>query len=61
VSGKFLHVVDALSCACAADTAQSSQDDDMELATHHFLQHLPISEAKNEELCTAISTDKILQ
>jgi len=61
VSGKFLHVADALSCAHAADTAQSSQDDDTELPIHHFLQHLPISEAKKEELCAATSADKVLQ
>ena len=61
LSGKFLHVADTLSRAHSADTSQPSQDDDMDLAIHQFIQYLPISHSKTEELRQATISDKVLQ
>ena len=58
LSGKFLHVADTLSRAHSADTSQPSQDDDI---IHQFIQYLPISHSKTEELRQATISDKVLQ
>ena len=62
VSGKLLHVADTLSRAHAINDSHFSTDEnDMKLAVHQFVLHIPIAEPLKEELRTTTSTDKVLQ
>ena len=61
VSGKLLHVADTLSCAHATNYCHQVNDDDMELAIHQFIQHLPIADDQKESLRSATSSDRVSQ
>ena len=60
VRGKFLYIADTLSRAHLADTLES-HDKEIELAIHQFIQYLPISDVKKDELRTATLSDTVLQ
>ena len=61
ISGKLLHVADTLSCAHATNNFHPTDDCEMELAIHQFIQHLPIGDDQKAELRTATLSDSVLQ
>ena len=60
VSGKLLHVADALSCAHATNNSNQVDDGEMEIAILQFVQHLPIADDQKEALRSATSSDRVI-
>ena len=54
ISGKLLYVADTLSRAHATNNFHPTDDCEMELAIHQFVQHLPIGNDQKAELRMAI-------
>ena len=61
VSGKLLHVADTLSRAHATNHSHQVNNDDMKLAIHQLIQHLPIADDQKEALRSATLSDKASQ
>ena len=59
VSGKLLHVADTLSRAHATNNSNQVDDNEMELAIHQFVRHLPIANDQKEALQSATSSDSV--
>ena len=61
IIGKLLHVADTLSRAYATYSFHPTDDCEMELAIHQFVQHLPIGDDQKAELRMATLSDRVLQ